>query len=93
MRTSVSVRDLSGCITNIRNLDLSKGTGFLDRFFMVLFSHVRQLFKQTTTICLTSVHFVKFGSNYELTVVYEIWGSHFAELKIASICDVTRGRQ
>ena len=44
-RTSVSVHEASGCITNITSLDLSKGTGFLDRFFVVLFSHVRQLLK------------------------------------------------
>jgi hypothetical protein len=40
---------------------------------------------------LSSVHFVKFGSNYELTMVYEIWGSHFAKLTIAGICDVISG--
>jgi len=28
--TSVSVHEASGCITNISNLDLRKGTGFLD---------------------------------------------------------------
>ena len=45
VRTLVSVQETSGCITKIPFLDLSKGTGFLDRFFMVLFSHVRQLLK------------------------------------------------
>jgi hypothetical protein len=45
VRTLVSVYEAGGCITNVPDLDLSKGPGFLDRFFMVLFSHVRQLLK------------------------------------------------
>jgi hypothetical protein len=47
VRTSVSIREASGCLTSvpIPDLDLNKGAGFLDRFFKVLFSHVRQLLK------------------------------------------------
>jgi len=40
---------------------------------------------------LISVHFVKFGSTYEFTMTYEIWGSHFAKFKTAVICDVISG--
>jgi hypothetical protein len=39
-RTLVSVQETSVCITNIPDLELSKGTGLLDRFIMVFFSVV-----------------------------------------------------